>query len=79
MATDNKGSGGPAVSRLDNTAFFDIDERDGYVRIDQSKGGRTLYTPEQARDLAVAILEAADESEGGGTLAAEGSQDDAVE
>jgi hypothetical protein len=69
MATNDKGAGRPAVSRLDNTAFFDIGERDGYVRIDQSQGGRTLYTPEQARDLAVAILEAADETEGGGRLA----------
>mgnify|MGYP000572021854 CR=1 FL=1 len=69
MVTDDTASGRPPVSRLDHTALFDITERDGYVRIDQSQGGRTLYTPEQARDLAVEILEAADETEGGGSLA----------
>jgi hypothetical protein len=49
------------VPPLENTAFFDIDTRQGYVRIDQSWGDQTLYTPEEARDIAEAILEAADE------------------
>jgi len=52
VINSNKESGRPTVSRLDHTAIFDF-------------GGRTLYTPEQARDLAVAILSAADETTGG--------------
>jgi hypothetical protein len=51
------------VPPLENTAFFDIDTRQGYVRVDQSRGDRTLYTPDEARDIAEAILEAADEAE----------------
>lgn len=52
-----------SVPPLEHVAFFDIDTRDGYVRIDQSVGDRTLYTPEQARDVAESILEAAEEAE----------------
>ena len=51
------------VLPLENTAFFDIDTRRGYVRIDQSWGDQTLYTPEEARDIAHSILEAAEETE----------------
>jgi len=51
------------VPPLDNTAFFDIDTREGYVRVDQSLGNRTLYTPEEARDIAESIIEAAEDAE----------------
>jgi hypothetical protein len=60
------GDGDPSerdVPPLENTAFFDIDTRQGYVRIDQSWGDQTLYTPAEARDIAEAILAAADEAE----------------
>ncbi|MFB6183007.1 MAG: hypothetical protein ABEI96_00490 [Haloarculaceae archaeon] len=48
------------VSPLEHTAFFDIDEADGYVRIEQSLGDQTLYTPAEAEDIAEAILDAVD-------------------
>jgi hypothetical protein len=67
MATDNSGAGGTDVLPLDHTAFFDIDTRREYVRIDQSWGDQTLYTPEEARDIAHSILEAAEETEQGTT------------
>lgn len=65
MATDGSEPGGLELPPLENTAFFDIDTRRGYVRIDQSWGDQTLYTPEEARDLARAILEATEKAEGG--------------
>jgi hypothetical protein len=65
MATDDRGSISTSVPPLEHTAFFDIDERDGYVKIDQSWGDQTLYTPEEARDIANAIVEAADAAAGG--------------
>lgn len=63
MATDDTGSDPLSVPPLEHTAFFDIDTRDGYVRIDQSWGDQTLYTPEEARDIAESILEQVDEAE----------------
>jgi hypothetical protein len=63
MATDNSGAGETDVLPLEHTAFFDIDTRRGYVRIDQSWGDQTLYTPEEARDIAHSILKAAEETE----------------
>lgn len=51
-----------AVLPLERTAFFDIDTRDGYVRIEQSVGDPTLYTPAEARDIAESIAAAADEA-----------------
>jgi len=63
MATHSSGVGGTDVLPLEHTAFFDIDTRRGYVRIDQSWGDQTLYTPEEARDIAHSILEAAEETE----------------
>ena len=65
MATEGSEPGGLELPPLENTAFFDIDTRRGYVRIDQSWGDQTLYTPEEARDIARAILDAAEESERG--------------
>lgn len=56
---------GSAVLPLEHTAFFDIDTRNGYVRIDQSWGDQTLYTPAEARDIAETILDAVDEAEAG--------------
>jgi len=63
MATDDTGSDPMRVPPLEHTAFFDIDTRDGYVHIDQSWGDQTLYTPEEARDIAESIIEMADEAE----------------
>lgn len=63
MATDGASSDPMKVPPLDNTAFFDIDTREGYVRVDQSLGNRTLYTPEEARDIAESIIEAAEDAE----------------
>lgn len=65
MATDGADPGGQKVPPLENTAFFDIDTRRGYVRIDQSWGDKTLYTPEEAADIAETILAAAEEAETG--------------
>lgn len=62
MATDDSASSTLEVPPLRNTAFFDIDTRQGYVRIDQSWGDKRLYTPEEARDIAEAILAAADDA-----------------
>jgi hypothetical protein len=63
MATDGADPGVQDVPPLENTAFFDIDTRRGYVRIDQSWGDKTLYTPEEAEDIAETILAAAEETE----------------
>lgn len=52
----------PDVTPLENTAYFAIETDDGYVRVEQSVGDRTLYTPDEARDVAAAIREAADEA-----------------
>jgi hypothetical protein len=60
MATDDADRSVPDVPPLEHRAFFDIDTSDCYVRIEQSVGNRPLYTPEEARDLAEEILEAAD-------------------
>ena len=62
MATDGADPGVQDVPPLENTAFFDIDTRRGYVRIDQSWGDKTLY-PEEAEDIAETILAAAEETE----------------
>jgi hypothetical protein len=53
------------VPPLEHTAFFDIDTTDGYVRIEQSLGDQTLYTPDQARDIAESILEAVEDTTAG--------------
>lgn len=62
MAVDGGDSGGSTVPPLENTAFFAIDRDDGYVRIEQSLGNQVLYTPQEARDVARAIVAAADEA-----------------
>jgi len=63
MVTERSDSSGTRVSPLENTAFFAIEADDEYVRIEQSLGNQVRYTPEEARDIADAILEAADASE----------------
>ena len=65
MATDDADGSAMDVLPLENTAYFDIDTREGYVRVDQSWGDQTLYTPEEARDIAAAIEAAADEAQNG--------------
>ncbi|PSQ42450.1 hypothetical protein BRD17_08715 [Halobacteriales archaeon SW_7_68_16] len=65
MATDDADGSAMDVLPLENTAYFDIDTRQGYVRVDQSWGDQTLYTPEEARDIAAAIEAAADEAQNG--------------
>lgn len=47
---------------LENTAYFAIEPDDGYVRIEQSVGNQTLYTPSEARDIAESILDAVDDA-----------------
>jgi hypothetical protein len=64
MATDSTDADGNVIP-LERRAFFDIDTREGYVRIDQSVGDPTLYTPEEARDIAESILDAVGETESG--------------
>lgn len=51
------------MTPIENRAFFSIDAEDGYVRIDQSVGDQTLYTPAQARNVAEEILAVADRAE----------------
>ncbi|WP_226010096.1 hypothetical protein [Halomicrobium salinisoli] len=63
MATDQSDSGSPEVLPLENTAYFAIETDDDYVRIEQSLGNQVLYTPEEARDIADSILEAAADAE----------------
>lgn len=50
---------GSDVPPLEDTAAFSISTADGYVRIEQDVGNQPLYTPEEARDLAADIREAA--------------------
>jgi len=63
MATEQPNRSGLRVSPLENTAFFDIEADEDYVRIEQSLGNKVLYTPSEARDIADAILAAVDDAE----------------
>jgi len=63
MATEQPNASGLRVSPLENTAFFDIEADEGYVRIEQSLGNQVLYTPSEARDIAEAILAAVDDAD----------------
>jgi len=63
MATEQPNGSGLSVSPLENTAFFDIEADEDYVRIEQSLGNQVLYTPSEARDVAEAILAAVDDAE----------------
>jgi hypothetical protein len=53
-----------SVTSLEHRAPIYIDPRGGYVDIQQARGDRTKYTPEEARALATEILEAADAVDG---------------
>lgn len=57
------GPTGGEVQPLERTAPIYVDPADGYVDIRQPSGDPTLYTPEEARDIAQDILAAAEESE----------------
>jgi len=63
MATDQSDSSGLGLPPLENTAFFAIESDEEYVRIEQSLGNQVRYTPAEARDIADAILDAAEETE----------------
>ena len=63
MGTEQAGDRETTVPPLENTAYFAIETDDGYVRIKQSVGNQMLYTPDEARDIAESILDAADEAE----------------
>ena len=63
MATEQPNGSGLRVTPLENTAFFDIEADEDYVRIEQSLGNQVLYTPSEARDVAESILDAVDEAE----------------
>lgn len=62
MATDQSDGASLRVPPLENTAFFSIEDEDDYVRIEQSLGNQVLYTPNEARDIAEAILDAVDDA-----------------
>jgi hypothetical protein len=66
-AAEEDGNGPPedGVHPLERTAPIYVEATDGYVDIRQPKGDPTLYTPEEARDVARDILAAADATEGG--------------
>ncbi len=57
--------GTASVQPLERTAPVYVEATDGYVDIRQPKGDPTLYTPEEARDIARDILAAADATEDG--------------
>lgn len=51
------------VQPLERTAPIYVETRSGYVDIRQVQGDPTLYTPEEARDIAREVLAAADACE----------------
>jgi hypothetical protein len=53
----------PAVAPLEHVAPIYVEERNGYVDVQQPSGDPTLYTPDEARDIAREILAAADAAE----------------
>lgn len=59
MSTDNQSQ----ATTLEDRAPVLVDTDDGYVRIEQMLGNHPLYTPEEARDLAEDILDAAEEAD----------------
>lgn len=60
MSSRHSGRRPATPSPIEGSAYFSIDDADGYVKIDQSIGEHSLYTPEEARDIAEAIVAAAD-------------------
>lgn len=51
------------VTPLEHVAPVYVETREGYVDLQQAQGDYTLYTPQEARDIAREILEAADQAE----------------
>lgn len=51
------------VTPLEHVAPVYVEESDGYVDIRQTQGDHTLYTPEEARELAAEIEAAADDAD----------------
>jgi hypothetical protein len=51
------------VLPLEHVAPIYVEERNGYVDVQQPSGDPTLYTPTEARDIAREIMAAADEAE----------------
>lgn len=51
------------VTPLEHVAPVYVETREGYVDLQQAHGDHTLYTPEEARNIAREILEAADRAE----------------
>lgn len=50
---------------LEHVAPVYVDTREGYVDIEQTRGDHTLYTPEEAREIAEEILAAAERAADG--------------
>jgi hypothetical protein len=53
----------PTVLPLEHIAPIYVESRNGYVDVQQPSGDPTLYTPQEARDIAREILAAAEEAE----------------
>ena len=63
MTTDRSVQPPQTIRPLADTAHFVIETTDGYVRVEQSIANSTRYTPEEARDIAQSIIEAAEQAE----------------
>ena len=50
---------------LEHVAPVYVEPEDGYVNVQQGHGDHTLYTPDEIRDLAAELLEAAQVAEDG--------------
>lgn len=51
------------VTPLEHVAPVYVEESKGYVDIQQAHGDHTLYTPDEAREIAREILDAADDAD----------------
>lgn len=56
------------VTPIEHRAAVFVEQRGGYVDIEQEFGDHTQYTPEEAREIATEILEAADRAEADGSV-----------
>lgn len=56
---------------LEHVAPVYVDVEGAYVNVEQTHGERTLYTPEEAREIATELLDAAAEAETAGADAEE--------
>ncbi|WP_255149271.1 hypothetical protein [Halorarius halobius] len=48
---------------LEHVAPVYVESEDGYVNVQQGHGDHTLYTPDEVRELAEELLDAADDAE----------------